>query len=342
MSAASTKLQISRYEMLEVAQRILELNGTPSPFAFSVADSLVQAQEAGHASHGIIRLLEYTKFVERGLVIPHAVPSVIKETSSTFVIDGGWGWGQISCKLAVEMAVSRASESGVMAFTIKSCNHIGRLGEYVERLAENSLIGLMFCNSDPAVAAFGGKTRLLGTNPFAASIPTSGDPLILDFATAASAEGKLRVARTTGQKIKEGIVVDQNGNSSTDPETFYTGGALLPFGEHKGYGLSLLIELLGGALSGNHPGLSKNYKAGNGAVLIVLNPRNFQNYENFISDIDEASEIIRNSPPVDTNYPILLPGDVENMTRKINKTGIHLDAIIWDSILNLENSLASK
>ena len=342
MSVTSSKLQISRDEMMTVTQRILELSGTPTPYAFSVADSLVQAQEVGHASHGIIRLLEYTKFVESGVVIPAAVPSIIRETSSTFVIDGGWGWGQISCKLAVAMAISRANENGIMAFTIKSCNHIGRLGEYVESLAKKSLIGLMFCNSDPAVAAFGGKTRLLGTNPFAASIPTSGQPLVLDFATAASAEGKLRVARATGQKIKQGIVVDQDGNPSTDPETFYAGGALLPFGEHKGYGLSLLIELLGGALSGNHPGLSQNYKAGNGAVLIVLNPRNFLSYENFIADIDEAAAIIRNSPPVDLKNPILLPGDVENMTRATNKNGIQLDSTIWESILNLEKTLTDK
>jgi uncharacterized oxidoreductase len=342
MSETSERIKISRDEMMGVTQRILELNGTPSPYAFSVADSLIQAQEAGHASHGIIRLLEYSKFVETGLVIPDAAPSVIQESSSTFVIDGGWGWGQISCKLAVEMAIARAHDNGVMAFTVKSCNHIGRLGEYVELLAEKSLIGIMFCNSDPSVAAYGGKTRLLGTNPFAASIPTSGKPIVLDFATAASAEGKLRVARATGAKIKDGIVVDKDGKSSTDPETFYAGGALLPFGEHKGYGLSLLIELLGGALSGNHPGLSKNYKAGNGAVLIVLNPRNFQTYENFLTDIDETSEVIRHSAPVDPKSPILLPGDVENITREGNKAGILLDATIWESILDLDASLAMR
>lgn len=335
-------IKISRDEMLTVAQRILELSGTPSPYAFSVADSLVQAQEAGHASHGIIRLIEYTSFVEKGLVIPAAIPTIVKETSSTFVINGGWGWGQISCKLAVEMAISRAHQNGVMAFTINSCNHIGRLGEYVELLAEKQLVGLMFCNADPAVAAFGGKTRLLGTNPFAASIPTSNESIILDFATAASAEGKLRVARATGQKIKEGIVVTKEGNPSTDPEDFYAGGSLLPFGEHKGYGLSLLIELLGGALSGNHPGLNSNYKAGNGAVLIVLNPTSFQKYGDFVSDIDEASAIIRNSPPVDPKHPILLPGDVENMTRKSNENGVHIDSRIWNSILELESSLSKQ
>jgi uncharacterized oxidoreductase len=334
--------EITREEMFNVSKHILVLNGTTETDAGSVAESLIKAEEVGHSSHGVIRLLEYTAFVKKGQVLPGVYPQIESDMGSAVTINGNWGWGQLACKLALQHAITNKDQLGVMGITIRHCNHIGRLGEYVETLAENKLASIMWCNADPAVAAYGGKSRVLGTNPFAVGIPTDEKPIVLDFATAGVAEGKLRVARAKGEKVREGLVIDKEGNPSTDPEDFYAGGALLPFGEHKGYGLSLIIDLLGGALSGNHPALNSKYQFGNGAVLLVINPAKFQRYEDFQADIVEASTKIRNSPPANNSYPILLPGDLENSIRAKNQSTITMSTPIWNSLLELEKELATK
>lgn len=339
MSGSVETAAIGRKEMLECAARILQKVGTPQDDAISVADSLILAQEAGHASHGVIRLIEYTSFVKKGTVVPNARPTVISEKGATLAIDGHWGWGQIACKHALEIALQKIKEFGTVTITVKNVNHIGRLGEYVEKLAEQNLVSLMWCNSDPSVAAYGGKDRLFGTNPFAAGIPTSEKPVVIDFATAASAEGKLRVARANKQAIPTGMVIDKYGKDSTDPESFYAGGALLPFGGHKGYCMSLMIELLGGALSGGHPATSSRYSRGNGTVLVVIDPRFFVPENSFIQDIDESVGKIKGATPVDSSRPILMPGDVENAQRLQNQPQIVISKAIWESILDLDASL---
>lgn len=334
--------RISRGEMVALSSQILRSLGTSFEDAKSVADSLVQAQEAGHASHGVIRLIEYASFVDRGWVIPTGQPTIVSNRGSVALIDGQWGWGQVACKKAVEVATEKAFELGSASVAIRSCNHIGRLGEYVEMLAEKNLVSLMWCNADPAVAPFGGKTKVFGTNPFAAGIPAIGEDIIIDFATAGSAEGKLRVARANGQKVPEGLIITKDGKATIEPEDFYAGGALLPFGGHKGYCLSLLIELLGGALSGNHPSMNSSYSRGNGAVLTVINPKFFVGLDEFSSDVDEAAALIKKSPAAHPESPVLLPGEVENAQRLKNKESIEISSPIWESIKELAVKLSNS
>jgi LDH2 family malate/lactate/ureidoglycolate dehydrogenase len=326
---------IQRDEMVAVSAQILRSIGTTAEDAQTVADSLVQAQEAGHASHGIIRLIEYTSFVEGGLVIPTGQPTIVSDRGAVALIDGQWGWGQVACKYAVDIATEKALALGTATIAIRSCNHIGRLGEYVETLAQRNLVSMMWCNADPAVAPYGGKTRVFGTNPFAAGIPTSDEDIIIDFATAGTAEGKLRVARTHGQKVPDGLIITKDGSPSNDPEDFYSGGALLPFGGHKGYCMSLLVEILGGALSGNHPSVNSSYSRGNGAVLTVINPEFLVGLSEFSKDVDEAAQLIKKSPAANPESPVLLPGEVENAQRAKNKNSIEISTAIWQSIQEL-------
>lgn len=339
MSDIVKNISIPRDEVLSLSREILELVGTPTEFAFSVAESLVQAQEAGHASHGIIRLLEYTDSVKRKVIDASVRPTILHEEGATAVIDSKWGWGQIACKFAVGIAAEKARTFGIAAISIKDCNHIGRVGEYVEMLAAQNLISIMWCNADPAVAAYGGRERLFGTNPFAAGIPSNDVPVVIDLATAASAEGKLRVARANGSKVPLGVLVDKNGQESTDPADFYAGGALLPFGGHKGYCLSLMIELLGGTLSGNHPSMNSGYRHGYGTVLIAIDPNKFFGAEFSKNEISEATKIIRATQPSNPDQPVLVPGDVENNERKKNSSGIQISETIWNSIKELKLAL---
>lgn len=337
MSGSPQEVQVPRTEMIDIATRILEAGGTPFEFASSVAHSLVGAQEAGHASHGVIRLIEYRSFITKGTVIADARPAIARIKGATSSIDGNWGWGQVACKLALNLAREHTSEFGTFTVTIKNVNHIGRLGEYVEALADDGLVSMMWCNSDPSVAAFGGSERLFGTNPFAVGIPNKPSSIVIDFATAASAEGKLRVARANGQSIPHGIVIDKNGVESNDPNAFYEGGALLPFGGHKGYCMSLMVELLGGALSGGHPATSPRYLRGNGTVLYVIDPQFFVAEEDFLSDISDSSLRIKGTKPVSAANPVLLPGDVENAARAKNEKGIWISEAIWKSVTELLN-----
>ena len=330
-------VSVSRSEVLSLSEEILQSVGTPTDYAISVAESLVQAQEVGHASHGIIRLLEYTDSVKRKVIDPEVRPTIFRDEGATAIIDSHWGWGQIACKYAVEVVSKKAKEFGIALVSIKDCNHIGRVGEYVELLAAQNLISMMWCNADPAVAAYGGKNRLFGTNPLAVGIPSNDVPVIIDFATAASAEGKLRVARANGSSIPTGTVIDREGRETTNPNDFYEGGALLPFGGHKGYCLSLMIELLGGTLSGNHPSMNAGYSHGFGTVLLAIDPEKFFGGAVFKDEISEATKKIRATTPTKIDQPVLVPGDIENYQRKLNTPSLQISETIWNSVTELRS-----
>lgn len=334
--------QIKLELMLKKSAKILELVGSSKEDALSVAASLVDAQAAGHSSHGILRLVEYANAVEQGQVTPTAQPKIISDRGAVVTLDGQWGWGQIACKQAVELAAEKATKFGIGTVVIKSCNHIGRLGEYVEMLSQKSLVSIMWCNGGPNVAAYGGKTRLFGTNPFAAGIPTGDENIVIDFATASSAEGKIRAANLNGLKVPEGLIVKADGSPTTEPADFYAGGAILPFGGHKGYCLNLLIELLGGALSGSHPSMNDSYGNGNGTVLIAMDPEFFIGTAQFLQDVNHATGVIKNAPPADPGKPILLPGEIEDAERAKSAEGVEISAAIWDSILELESRLLAN
>lgn len=334
---------ITPVQLLATAENILRALGTSDHASRQVAQSLVGAQQAGHDSHGVIRLIEYAGFVERGIVRPAARPEIASSRGAAAVVDGNWGWGQLACRLAVSTADRLAREYGVAAVTIRHCNHIGRIGEYVETLASAGLVAMAWCNADPAVAPYGGKARMLGTNPIAAAIPLGPHqpPVVMDFATAATAEGKLRVARATGAPIDPGLVIDQAGRPASAAEAFYAGGALLPFGGHTGYALSVIIEMLGGALSGNHPSASPEYKTGNGAVLIALDPGFFISPDSFLRDVSSCAEALRGSPPVSPDRPVLLPGDVENQQRARRSDVLPLPGEIWSQLVQLAGQLGA-
>lgn len=323
-------------ELHRLTSAVLTAVGTPADIAAAVADGLVGANRVGHDSHGVIRLIEYVQMVDSGQVVPDARAAVVRNEGATAVVDGNWGWGQSAGQLAVATVTDLAGRHGTATVTIRHCNHLGRLGEYAELLATAGLVSLMWCDAEPTVAPFGGRARVLGTNPIAAGIPTSSDdPIVMDFATAAAAEGKLRVAKATGAAIAEGLAIDAAGRPTTDPGDFYAGGALLPFGGHKGYGLSAVIGLLGGALSGNHPSCTEQYRVGNGLVMIALRADCFVPPDEFDADIGDAAAALRSSPPIDPDRPVLLPGDVEAQTRAERAERIPVADQIWRSLNDL-------
>jgi uncharacterized oxidoreductase len=261
------------------------------------------------------------------------------------VVDGAFGWGQPAAQLAARTAIALAGEFGVGAVTITHCNHVGRLGEYVDMMARAGCIGMALANVDAGVAPFGGRTRMLGTNPMAYAVPLRNgtDPVLVDFATSSVAEGKLRVAHDKGERVPPGLIIDKEGNPSTDPDAFYDGGALLPFGGHKGYSLSVICELIGGALSGMAPSCLPEFRGGNGPLFIVLKVGAFVPEAQFADQAERFNDAIKAAPTANGVSAVMMPGEPEwNTRRRRMSHGIELPDRTWADISQLAHELNVK
>jgi LDH2 family malate/lactate/ureidoglycolate dehydrogenase len=329
-------------ELVLLSRSILEAVGTPEDLASVVAASLVDANLAGHDSHGVIRLNSYVANVRSGQVQPAARAQVQSLGGACARVDGGWGWGQPAAHVAIDAAASLARANGVGLVAIGHCNHIGRLGEYVEKLGRAGLMGLMTCNARAAVAPYGGYTRLLGTNPIAWGTPRDlGEPpLVVDFATAAIAEGKLRVAHAAGSRAPRGAVVDKAGHPSEETAAFYDGGALTTFGGHKGFGLSVMAELMGGVLSGTGASSSPGYDNGNGTLVMAIEVGRFLPAGDFSRQVAEFAGLMHAAPKAPGFDEILLPGEPEwRARRQRSEEGIPVPAAIHRAIVDLATEL---
>jgi LDH2 family malate/lactate/ureidoglycolate dehydrogenase len=337
--------RISPEALRDLCRGVLEALGTPADLADVVADSLVQANLVGHDSHGVMRLNQYANQVRSGQVQPSGRASQGITRAGIATVDGAWGWGQPAARLAASTAGTLSQQQGVAAVTIAHCNHIGRLGEYVESIAQTGLIGVAMCNADPSVAPFGGRARLLGTNPMAWGIPRrdAQNPMVIDFATAGIAEGKLRVARALGETVPLGFIVDSFGRPSGEPAAFYDGGALLPFGGHKGFGLSLVVEILAGGLSGMAPSATPEYGGGNGSIVLAIDISAFVPFARFIDQVESLCTSIKASPRAEGVEEIWLPGEPEVATRRQRETqGISVPEQTWNEIQALAAELGVR
>ncbi|MEE6261128.1 Ldh family oxidoreductase [Plantactinospora sonchi] len=325
---------VSADDLVAAAARILVAVGTPASAADTVARSLVESDLVGHDSHGVRRLVPYVQAVRTGRIDPTASPEVERRHRATAVVDGRNGFGQLAARLAVAEARRLARRYGVGVVTIDNCNHIGRLGEYVQSLAEADLVGLAFCNINPTVAPYGGRERRLGTNPLAWAAPRAPEspPVVVDFATAGIAEGKLALLMAAGERVDTGLLVDVAGEDSTDPGDFYRGGALLPFGAHKGYGLSVMIEIVGGLLSGAGISSLPGYADTNGTVLVSIDVGNFLPVPRFREQTERFCRLLADTAPAAGHGRggVLVPGEKEARTRAGRiRDGIALAPATW-------------
>jgi uncharacterized oxidoreductase len=342
---AETEKQITAPALQRITVAILSAAGTPDDLAQVVAEALVSANLAGYDSHGVMRLPSYVGAIQAGHIKPAERAEVSSGDQATATVDGRWGWGFPAARLATETAIALAREFGVGAVTIQHCNHIGRVGEYVETMARAGMTGIALCNAGPAVAPHGGRERRLGTNPFAWAAPTDNPerPLLLDFATSVLAGGKLEVARARGQTIKPGVIIDAEGHPSISPDDFFRGGALLPFGEYKGYAMGVMVELLAGALSGAGPSCLPDYDAGNGTLIIAINIATFQPLAKFVDQATRFAAVVGDSHAAPGSAGVLLPGDPAAAARRQRgDTGIPLPAATWQELHDLAARLGLR
>jgi LDH2 family malate/lactate/ureidoglycolate dehydrogenase len=318
-----------------IAREVLETAGTPPDLAAVVGDSLIDANLYGHDSHGILRLPGYVNFVRKGDVQPAARAEVTHRDRATARVDGAWGWGQPAMLLATDTAIELAGTHGVSCVVVNRCFHIGRIVPYVEAAARAGFIGIGMSNAGPAVAPHGGRRRMLGTNPFGWAVPRGDgkEPLSFDIATAGIAEGKLQLARARGKRVAPGLLVTAEGRPSIDPNDFFGGGAILPFGGHKGYGVNLLAQVLGCGLAGMDTSRFEGPAGANGPVIVVIDIRAFVSEERFAQEVDGLCARILASPPAEGVDAVLLPGDRALAKRREREaTGIPVPKTTWEHI----------
>ncbi len=325
--------------------RIFVALNTPDDLAEVVSDSLVDANLAGHDTHGVIMAPPYAAQIRAGWLKPAARASVEPASAlpATLAVNGAMGWGPPAAFLAANETMKRAQQFGIGAAVIRQCQHIGRLGQYVERIAAHHLIGIVACNTGSAVAPFGSKQRMLGTNPIAISAPRQGSqaPVVFDGSTSVVAGNKLMVLAHKGLPAPAGWIIDRNGEPSTQPDDYLTGGgALLPLGGHKGYALSVMVELLAGLLSGNSAPFLPDFAGGNGVLVIAIQPEAFMPIDHYLAQVERVCEALKAARRMDPAREVLLPGEPEQIARRERTAnGIPMAETTWKSLCDLAESL---
>ncbi|MFZ2105676.1 MAG: malate/lactate/ureidoglycolate dehydrogenase [Roseiarcus sp.] len=328
----------------EIFQRV----GSRPEEARAVAASLVEANLTGHDSHGVLRVPRYVDWVRSGDTVPNQTIARLVDTPVIAVLDGRHGFGQIVAPEAVDIGVVKAKAAGLSAVALRNSGHVGRVGEWAERAAAAAMISIHFVNAAGSilVAPFGGVERRLSTAPFCVGIPREGaDPVVLDFATSLVAEGKVNVASFGGKPLPPDALIGPDGALSGDPALLYGPldgeghrnhalglGAIRAFGEHKGSGLALICELLGGSLTGNGA-TEPNRKFANGMFSLYLDPDQIDPSHVFDADMARYLAWFREAK-VAPGEAVLTPGEPERMARaKRMATGVPLPEEAWEAIL---------
>ncbi len=326
----------------QIGYELFEAAGCSAEDARTVVDHLVESNLFGHDSHGAIRYYEYVRHIREGRFQARATPRVVKETPCTAVVDGGGAMGQVGATFATQVAIRKAREHGTGTVALRNTSHVGRAGAYPLMAAREGMIGLAFVNAGRLgyqIAPFGGIDGRLSTNPIAFAAPRrGGEPILVDLTTSVVAEGKVRLAINQGKSVPEGWIIDHEGRPTTDPKAFAGDppGAILPMGgvvAHKGYGLSFVVELLGGTLSGEGCAAGERTMHSNGVLLTVYRIEHFADLEDYHREVESLIRHVQSSRVATGFSEILIPGEPEFRTAiRRSESGIEVDDTTWGRI----------
>ena len=325
---------------------ILIAAGSAREEAEKVAANLVLANLSGHDSHGVGMVPRYVDAILEGGLKPNAGAKVLLDTGALLTVDGQQGYGQIVGEQAMQLAMARAKQHGSCVMTLAHAHHLGRIGHFAEMAVAEGLVSMHFVNvlSRPVVAPWGGGDGRFGTNPFCVGIPLAGrEPFLLDFATSRVAQGKMRVAHNEGKRVEPGLLIDENGKPTTDPGVVVVPqssglfGALMTFGEHKGYGMAIACELLGGALTGGgtwHRPADTKRAVFNGMFTVVVDPAKLGTQAAFEAEAQAFVDWLRQGPAGEGFDRVRIAGEPEREARaKRAAEGIRLDDTTWAEIV---------
>ena len=329
-------------------EAIVASGGSEPGEARLVADNLVTANLLGHDSHGVGMIPRYIDAVLEGGLAPNQHPKVTLDSGTLLALDGCKGYGQAIGREAMHMAIERAKRAGSCVMTLGNSHHLGRIGHWAEMAVAEELLSIHFVNviSHARVAPYGGRDARFGTNPCCIGVPLPGEPpFLLDYATSAVAQGKLRVAHNKGEQVPSGRLIDQEGRPTTDPRYAVVPpfGAMLAFGEHKGYGMAIACELLGGALTGGgtwHYDESSRQRVLNGMLTIVLDPRQLGTAAAFEREARLFLDWLRKSRPAPGFDRVRIAGEPEReMRERRSRDGIPVDEATWEEIQRAADKL---
>ena len=336
-------MMIDHARLTELATRIFVAAGSGESEARETAAHLVTANLKGHDSHGVGMVPAYVNNIRNGNLKPDAHAHVIRDQGAVLLVDGGFGFGQVVGRESTELALERVKETGIVCAGVRNCHHLGRIGTYGEICGEAGYVSIHFVNvvgHPPQVSPYGGRERRMTTNPFCCVIPRpDAEPLVLDMATSAIALGKVRGAQMKGEPVPDGALVDHEGVPTTDPAVMFQEpfGSLGPFGAHKGYGLAVMCELLGGALAGEwtaQPEHERGVNIVNHMLMFVLDPTAFGGVEHFHHEVREMVDYLHGTTPARGIDRVRVPGEPEQETRATRLAeGIPIDDNTWAGIL---------
>jgi uncharacterized oxidoreductase len=352
---AGTYKRLSAPELQGLMAGLLQAAGSSGHEAQAVAANLVMANLSGHDSHGVGMIPRYIDAVLEGGLQPNAAAEVTLDIGTLLALDGRRGYGQVVGEQAMQLALARAQEHGSCIMTLGNTHHLGRIGHFAEMAVARGLVSLHFVNvlSRPVVAPWGGADGRFGTNPCCIGVPLHGrEPFVLDFATSRVAQGKMRVAYNQGRQVEPGTLIDEFGRPTTDPAVVVVPqsngllGALRTFGEHKGYGLAVACELLGGALSGGgtwHKPTDTGVRAVlNGMLTILIDPRRLGTQEAFEAESLAFVDWLLSGPVAEGTDAVQLAGDPERAARQQRtRDGIDIDGQTWQELVAAAGKLGS-
>ena len=329
-------------QLLAAVRELMQGFGSAPEEVELVATNLIEANLRGHDSHGVGMLPRYANAYLEGGLTPNAHVAVRMDGGALLALDGQAGFGQVIGREAMLLGIERAKLHGSCVMALGNAHHLGRIGAWAEMAVAEGLISMHFVNviSRPIVAPWGGREARFGTNPFAVGVPVAGgEPVILDLATSVIAQGKARVAMNKGEQLPAGQMLDDAGRPTTEPKFGAVPplGALLTFGEHKGFGLALVCELLGGALAG---GLTAKGPASgaqrvlNGMLTVLVDPARLSDLPTFEHEVHACLAWMRSSPPQEGVERVRVAGEPERESRARRlEAGIPVDHTTWRELL---------
>lgn len=344
-------MKINSRILHNVIFKVVTAAGSSVDEAGIVADHLLRANLTGHDSHGAGMLPAYLRSINKGLLKPNTAAKLVSDNGSIMVLDGQRGYGQRVAREAMDQAILRCRQTGLVLMALRNAHHIGRVGTYGEQSIAAGLISLNFVNvthHPPVVAVHNGADARLLTNPVCFAMPgTDQSPdILLDMATSKIALGKARVAMNAGKPAPAGALLDAAGTPTSDPQVLFSqpSGAIKPFGEYKGFGIAFFCELLAGALTGGGTIQPENPRDGsiiNNMLSIIIDPQCLVDMNWLHKEIDALSGYALTSPQAaDADNDIMLAGEPERraMANRL-QYGIPMDQNTWQELLDAGESV---
>ena len=303
--------------LIAFASAVYQAAGVPAADAALLADTLVQADLWGHQSHGVMRLSWYLARLRSGVMKARTEPKSIVDAGAVAVIDGDDGVGQVLAMHAARQAVARAKAHGIGAVALRNSNHFGTAMYFTGWAARQGCVAFLSTNASPAIAPWGGREKRVGNNPWSFAAPIGDDAaMVLDIANTAVARGKIYLAKQRGERIPKDWAMAADGSPTDDPVAAIA-GTLLPMGGHKGYGVSVIMDMLSGVLTGSSfgTGVSGPYQAdrrsGCGHLMIALDIAAFQPLEAFEARMQAQIAELKSTPLAPGVEEIFFPGELE-------------------------------